>query len=202
MITRITSLSILLFSLPIPAEAEPTPDWTGKKIPKLVLENGKTYTEVVFKKIDPDAVTINHASGVARIDMRELKEASRSALGYDSKAAEKVRANARVAAAKAKLAAAEKHAQKVWESKAIKIVVDVIQVLDDGLLVDDVVIHPNEGIPYVDNDTQFISMETAHYNVYDGMRLETWAVPLADRYVYETVLGARRTVQAWSHVAK
>src|SRR5690606_7527818 len=59
--------------------------------PKLVLANGHTYTEVTFKRLEPDAVTVAHADGIARIPMERLQVEAQNALGYDPIAAEAFR---------------------------------------------------------------------------------------------------------------
>lgn len=58
-------------------------EWEGKTVPKLVLADGTTYTEVTFSIIDNDAITITHSEGLARVPMESLKPEARAALGYN-----------------------------------------------------------------------------------------------------------------------
>jgi hypothetical protein len=82
-------ISIVLFTSAIIHAAEPVNEWQGKKVPQLILAKGKTFTDVTFSKIEPDAVTISHSGGILRIPMEDLKPEAQTALGYDPvKAAE------------------------------------------------------------------------------------------------------------------
>ena len=103
------------FSLDSNARTEEPNSWQGKKVPTLILADGKTYSQVTFSKVTPDAISITHAGGIVRIPMEELTEESRTALGYDPLKAEESRrlyleevaAESERAAERARLRAAE-----------------------------------------------------------------------------------------------
>jgi hypothetical protein len=90
-------------------------EWQGKKVPQLILASGKIYTGVTFSKIEADAISIIHSSGVANIFMEELKPESQAALGYDpGKAA--IAREVRAAREKEMQAARLKEAEKAAEA--------------------------------------------------------------------------------------
>jgi hypothetical protein len=84
----VASVLFLTFGL---IAAEPN-EWQGKKVPQLVLADGKTYTDVTFTDIGASSVAIKHAGGLARIPLEALKPEARQALGYDAVAAAKEKA--------------------------------------------------------------------------------------------------------------
>lgn len=92
MMQTLLSALLALACLPLLVDGGEPNEWLGKQVPQLVLANGRTYAGVTFKGIEPDAVTIAHADGVARIPMEELKPEAREALGYDPAAAARKRA--------------------------------------------------------------------------------------------------------------
>ena len=65
--------------------------WLGKKVPRLVTSEGRTFENVTFSKIDPDAVTISHTGGIVRIPIETLLPEAQDALGYDPVAAKESR---------------------------------------------------------------------------------------------------------------
>lgn len=111
----IRTLIVVAALLATNARTEEPNSWLGKKVPSLILADGKTYSQVTFTKITPDAISITHAGGIARVPMEDLTEEARTALGYDPlKAAEarkaylaEMAAESERAAEKAKLRAEE-----------------------------------------------------------------------------------------------
>ena len=101
-------------SHPFPAQ----PNWTWS------TSNGTIYRDVVIQKIEPDAVTILHHDGGAKIDMANLPPDIQAQLNYDPAAAKAYAAAeaAREAAADAELARekqkAEHDAQLLAERQA------------------------------------------------------------------------------------
>lgn len=139
----------LLIVTGIPAETTPN-EWQGKKVPQLILANGKTYQEVTFTKIEPDAITITHAGGIVRIPMESLRPESQQALGYDPEKAAVARqaylaqqaaladANAtRIAAEQAAMAAKANAAEQAAadQANAKTDMFIVVSVTEDGPLV-------------------------------------------------------------------
>lgn len=186
-----------LFLVTVLVGEEPNP-WLGKKVPQLILENGKTYTNVTFTKIEPDVVTFTHEAGIMRIPMESLKAESREALGYDPDKAVAVR-KAKATAYEAEMAARAEMAEQAEMDAAIRTVsFEIIQVTTAGLIVKKMKIEEESGL-WLTADTLFVHMETSDYRVHDGMRLEIDAYPLADPYQYTTVLGATKTLPAWQH---
>ncbi len=143
-------------SAPAPASDSGIPtivEWEGKTIPQLVTANGKTYSEVTFKKVEPDAITITHAGGVLRIPMEDLNPQSQAALGYDpakaaaarkkfleEKAASDAAAAQRAAAARSQMAEQQALAEseaarrkKLASSETSTFI--VVSVTEDGPLV-------------------------------------------------------------------
>lgn len=104
---------ILSLSIAIALQAEEPSPWLNKKVPQLVLADGKTYTGVTFTKIEADAVTISHAGGIARVPMESLHVSAQEALGYDPEKA----AAARKKFLEAKAAAEMANAQRVMAER-------------------------------------------------------------------------------------
>ena len=114
--------SLLVFSAAILATvawADEPNSWQGKKVPFLVLANGKTYSEVTFTKITPDAISITHIGGITRIPMEDLTEEARKALGYDPVKAEESRKAYLVEMAAEAERAAERERIRVAEDEEI-----------------------------------------------------------------------------------
>jgi len=58
-----------------------------KEAQTITTRLGKVYTEARITKVEPSALTIQHASGVARIPFSELPDSMREAYDYDPKEA-------------------------------------------------------------------------------------------------------------------
>lgn len=107
-----TFIALLLLSAWLPCSADPA-DWLNRPIPKLILANGKEYSDVTITEISADSIAIKHAGGIGRIPMEALKPESQQALGYDpAKAGE-----ARAAAAEARAAAMARAADAAMLSR-------------------------------------------------------------------------------------
>lgn len=74
-----------------PQPPNPVETWLNKKVPQLLLADGKIFKDVTFTKIEPDAITITHSGGVQLILMELLRPESQKALGYDPEKAAKAR---------------------------------------------------------------------------------------------------------------
>jgi len=122
----------------VPVVSPESKDWTGQTVPLLLLQNGDSFSKVTFERIEPDQITIRHATGIASIAMEDLREESRTALGYDPEKANQARAKRHAAeVAKARenekraKAAAERAKKQEMIANAIDDTFKVIQVLSD-----------------------------------------------------------------------
>lgn len=90
-------LAPLLCAASLSLSAAPA-DWLNKPIPKLVLADGREYSDVTITEIAVDSIAIRHAGGVGRVPMEALKPESQAALGYDPAKAAEARKAAKEAA--------------------------------------------------------------------------------------------------------
>lgn len=204
------SVFALIFTALIAEDTKKPNEWEGKTIPQLVLESGKTYSSATITKIEPDAITITHSAGMARIPMEDLQQSSRDALGYDAKKAAESRQahiaktiatdranDSRIAAEKAEIAA--KKAAESWYKSSRRYYVKITQVLADGILayVKDFPFTDGATIRY---DIVFMQLPTSDYSLYDGWYGTMWAVETNDTYSYTDISGARRTLKKYIFV--
>jgi len=171
MIGILVALSALLATS---ASTEGANPWQGKKVPSLVLADGKTYTEVTFTKVEPDAIWITHSGGIVRIPMENLQPDSQAALGYDpvkaADAREKYEIEKAAAARRAQVEAANRRASAMAKADrekkiaaAVKCTFIVVAVPKDGPLVKKLggdvnyLLKGYKGKPLVDRD-EFIAL--------------------------------------------
>jgi len=163
----------------------------------LELQNGKVYEGVTVRDVDPDGIRIFHSGGATKVKFRDLPETIREKYGYDpakeKEFLEKQQAErkaARQAAMARKRAAAERRAEEERKAKmraqSRVIHVEVIQVVNDGLIV----FNRENGA------TQFIFMNPDFYDVAEDDRYSQRVVP-AGTYEYTSVLGANKRIRAW-----
>ncbi len=204
---QLVLLLVLLLLLDPTRAADPANEWQGKKVPSLILADGKTYSDVTFTKVEADAVTITHAGGILRIPMEALKPEAQQALGYDPDKAAAARkrylatkaapdaANARRVPAE-QVEMAEKAAAEELEAATYRIALRIVQVVDDGALAKITVL--NSGGGGVEGDAlEFIEFDPGKHNVVDGEYVEATAIAMAEPYRYTDVQGAQRTVRKW-----
>jgi hypothetical protein len=128
-----------------PPSSDPKPDaWTA-----ITTLNGRTYTNCILRRVDPDGITVRHSKGLAKLLFTELPEEMRGKYGYDP---EKAQAYSRHVSEKTAESWARR--QEEWKRqkeesdsrRAMQDVVesiakqrmavagDVLQITDDGVL--------------------------------------------------------------------
>ena len=116
-------------------------------LPRTIMIEGVSYTDVVYTGHDASRVKFRHASGVGSIPIRDLPENLRKQLGYDPKAAfaaEEAAAVARRASAEENIRlmalAAARRKQQAFDEKVEQtgrlIVATIVRVLPDGALIE------------------------------------------------------------------
>ena len=176
----------------------------NEKLPELKLKTGKTFTAVTITKKTADGIAIMHEAGTARIPFEQLPDDLVKTLGgFDpAKAAEARKSTAQGEAAhysemeKAEAdqsnaeAAKKEHAEEMKTARPA--IIEVVQALPDGALCK-VAGLQEDVLPVFSEAWIFVAGISAVDKDNAGIAL----IPLGKNYVYESAMGARKTVRSY-----